>query len=188
MVEFLAVLLPTPLAVLRPRVRWKPLDLSFFKINFDRAIFRNENKSGIGVVVRDHTGSIIASLAQLISLALQPVEIEAVAATWALEFGQEIGISEVVLEGDSELIIESLKAGGNTTASVEPLIQDALVFSRLYTKLLYSHCRIDGNKLAHSLASYSINVSDYVAWMGEVPHPLQSVAQCDLANLANQVQ
>ena len=86
------------------------------------------------------------------------------------------------------MIIESLKAGGNTTASVEPLIQDALVFSRLYTKLLYSHCRRDDNKLAHSLARYSINVSDYVAWMEEVPHPLQSVAQCDLANLANQVQ
>jgi len=39
-----------------------------------------------------------------------------------LEFGNEIGISETVLEGDSKLIIESLKAGGNTIASMEPLI------------------------------------------------------------------
>ena len=29
---------------------------------------------------------------------------------------------------------------------------------------------------------------DYVVWMEEVPHPLFSVAQHDLANLVNQVQ
>ncbi|KAL0004937.1 hypothetical protein SO802_012498 [Lithocarpus litseifolius] len=75
-----------------------------------------------GVVIRDHTGSIIASLAQLISPALQPAEIEVIAAARAPEFGNEIGISEAVLEGNSELITESLKAGGNTIASAEPLI------------------------------------------------------------------
>ena len=172
----------------RPRVKWKPPDASCFKINFDEAIFRNENKSGIGVVTRDHTGSIIASLAQLISPALQAVEIEAIAAARALEFGNEISISEAVLEGDSELIIESLKVGGNTIASVEALIQDTIVFSSFFSKLLFSHCRRDGNKLAHSLARYSINVSNYVVWMEEVPHSLFSVAQNDLITLTNQVQ
>lgn len=87
LVEFLAVLPPTPPAVPRPMVKWKPPEASCFKINFNGAIFRNENRSGIGIVVRDHTGSIIASLAQLISPALQPVEIEAVSAARALEFG-----------------------------------------------------------------------------------------------------
>ena len=77
--EFLAVLPPTPPTVPRPRVKWKPSDASCFKINFDKAIFRNKNRRGIGVVVQDHTGSIIASLTQLISPALQPAKIEAVA-------------------------------------------------------------------------------------------------------------
>ena len=58
--------------------------------------------------------------------------------------------------------MNSLKARGGTIASVESLIQDAIIFLGLYTKLLYSHCRKDGNKLAHSLARYSIHVSDNV--------------------------
>ena len=41
-------------------------------------------------------------------------------------------ICGAVLEGDSELIIESLKAGGNAIALVEPLIQDAIAFSNFY--------------------------------------------------------
>ena len=64
----------------------------------------------------------------------------------------------MVLEGDSELIIKSLKAGGKTIASVEPLIQDAIVFSGFFKKFPYSHCRRDNNKLAHSLVRYFINV------------------------------
>ena len=86
------------------------------------------------------------------------------------------------------MIIESSKAGGNTITSVEPLIQDAIIFSSFNSKLLYSHCRREDNKLAHSLARYSINVFDYVVWMKEVPNPLFSIAQHDLANLANQFQ
>ena len=97
------------------------------------------------------------------------MEIEAVAAARALEFGLETGTVEAILEGDSELIMNSLKAGGDIIASVQLLVQDAIIFSNSYTKLLYSHCRRDDNKLAHSLARYSTNVSDYVVWMEEVP-------------------
>ena len=116
------------------------------------------------------------------------MEIEAVAAARALEFGLETGSVEVILEGDSELIMNSLKAGGDTIASVQPLVQDAIIFSNSYTKLLYSHCRRDGNKLAYSLARYSANISDYVVWMEEIPQSLFSVAQNDLITLTNQVQ
>ena len=105
-----------------------------------------------------------------------------------MEFGQEIGIGGAVLEGSLELIIKSLKAGGNTIASVEPLIQNAILFSISYSKLQYSHCRREDNRLAHSLARYSINVSNYVVWMKEVPNHLLYVVQQDLANLTNQFQ
>ena len=156
-----------------------------FKINFDGAIFRQENKSRIGVVIHDHTGAVIASLPQTIAPALQPIEVEAIAAARALEFVEEIVIIEAVLEGDSELIINSLKGAGHSIVSVEALLHDAMVFSNCYAKLLYTHCRRDGNRLAHSLARYSINVSSYVVWMEGVPDPLFTVVQQDVANLAN---
>ncbi|XP_075657869.1 uncharacterized protein LOC142627867 [Castanea sativa] len=182
--EFCVTLPPILPAAPKPKVRWKPPDVSLVKINFDGTIFREENRSGIGVVIQNHIGAILVSLAQTVSTALQPAEIEAIAATRALEFGHELGLTEAVLEGDSELIINSLKARDATVALVEPLIQDAIIFSCLFTKLQYSHCRRDGNKLAHSLARFSIHVFDYTVWMEEVPRPLLSVAQHDVANLA----
>ena len=100
---------PIRLAPPKPKERWKPPDASLVKINFDGAIFRDENGRGIGVVVCTYTSAILAPLAQSISPALQPAEIEAIIVARALEFGHELGLTEAVLEGDSELIVNSLK-------------------------------------------------------------------------------
>ena len=43
---------------------------------------------------------MIAAMSEKIPQLLQPIEIEAMAAKWALEFAREVGISEAVLEGD----------------------------------------------------------------------------------------
>ena len=45
--------------------------------------------------------------------------------------------------------------------------------------------RREGNRLAHSLARYSINAFNYVVWMEGVPDPLFTVVQQDVANLAS---
>ena len=84
----IACLIPPILpAASKPKVRWKPPDANLVKINFDGAIFKDENSSGIGVVVRDHTSAILVSLSQSLSAALQPAKIEAIAIAQALEFG-----------------------------------------------------------------------------------------------------
>ena len=65
--EFMATIPDKPVTLPRQRMYWKPPDARSFKINFDGAIFKQENKSGIGVVIRDHTGAVMASLAQIVA-------------------------------------------------------------------------------------------------------------------------
>ncbi|XP_075633438.1 uncharacterized protein LOC142605897 [Castanea sativa] len=144
----------------------------------------SENKSGVGVAIWDCRGQMIASLSQVLPQAYDAMEIEAIAAHRALVFGQEVGISEAVLEGDCQAVMQALKNEGRNLASVRPLILDALSQSGTYTKLLYSHTKREGNKLAHSLARHAINVDDYVVWIEDVPPPLISLYQGDLAKLS----
>ena len=77
-----------------------------------------------------------------------------------------------------------MKEGENSLALIASFIKDALLSSSPYDKLLYSYTRRDGNKFAHSLAKHSINVSNYAMWMENVPPPLYSVFQADLAILS----
>ena len=79
-----------------------------FKINFNRATFAAKNKSGIEVVIRDSQGMVIASLSQLLPQTFQAVEVKALAAVRVLEFASELGIAQVVLKGDSKVVLNAL--------------------------------------------------------------------------------
>ena len=60
-----------------------------FKVNFNRAIFREEQKAGVGVIIRDEHGKVIASMADGISLPFSVDVVEAFAAKEALKFTQD---------------------------------------------------------------------------------------------------
>ena len=71
------------------------------KVNFDGAIFREEKKVGVRVIIRDQQGRVLASMANNFPLAFSVYAVEVFAAKEALKFAQELGLSAIVLEGDS---------------------------------------------------------------------------------------
>nr|POF27389.1 hypothetical protein CFP56_14504 [Quercus suber] len=92
----------------RPHARWSPPPVGWFKANFDAAIFQDVGRVGLGVILRDSQGLALVSLAQNIQLASSEAEMEALAATRALELAAELGFDRVIFEGDSTSVITSL--------------------------------------------------------------------------------
>ena len=84
---------PVPIRTQPTRCTRKPPPLGTFKINFDGAIFPVEKKSGIGVVIRDSRGLVIASCSKVVHQVLGASEVEAMAATWALSFAADVGVN-----------------------------------------------------------------------------------------------
>ena len=62
-------------APVRPRIRWTPPPEDFYKINFDAAVFQEDNRAGIGVIVRDCNGLVMAFLSQNIPLQISVEEL-----------------------------------------------------------------------------------------------------------------
>lgn len=83
---------------------------SFVKVNFDDAIFGDSNKSGVGIVIRDNNGAVLASCSEKIFQAYKVEEIEALAALKALTFAHELGFQNVILKGDALGLIQALKS------------------------------------------------------------------------------
>ena len=134
------------------------------KINFNGAIFAEEKSSGMGVIIRDRKGLVIASMATRIPQQLRPVKIEALAASKALEFARELGIADAVLEGDSQVVMMALKSKTSVLAQFGLLMQDSLTLSTGFSKLSYSHTKRFGNPVAHNLA----NLSSYHADLASI--------------------
>ena len=97
-------ILPTP-DQLPIAHQWRPPDHPRFKANFDGAVFSNIDAAGIGVVIRDSNAEVIGALSRHIPLPQTVEEVEALACRQAAQLVREIGISEVVFEGDSAIIV-----------------------------------------------------------------------------------
>ena len=82
--DFLHAFPPAQPSVTSPRVRWIPPPASSLKINFDGALFEDINAAGLGVVVRDHQGLVLASWAENVRLTPTSDDVEAMAAAKAI--------------------------------------------------------------------------------------------------------
>ena len=135
------------------------------------------------MVVRNCNGEVIASLMLQLEQAFQPLEVEAIAACRAVEFGSEIGVDCAIVEGDSEVLVKALRNTDNGLTPIAPLINDVSLFSSLYSELSYSHIKRDGNKVAHSLARLALITPGCTVWMKDVPSRTLPFIQADLAAL-----
>lgn len=73
-------------------------------------MFKEEKKAGIRVVICNDLGQVMVSVFKNISLPSSVENIEALVAVRALIFAQEVGFSSIILEGDSDTIINSLRS------------------------------------------------------------------------------
>ena len=82
-------------------VQWEPPSWTFFKVNYDRALFHEIQQAGIVLVIRDSGGQIVRALLESITLPATVDNVEALACCKAISFALEMGLDKVVFEGDS---------------------------------------------------------------------------------------
>ena len=91
------------------QIIWKPPDLSTLKTNFDGAVFEDLDATGVGFVVRNSSGEVLAALSEIIPLPSSIVILETIAARRAVTFLQELSLGSSIFEGDSETSILAIK-------------------------------------------------------------------------------
>ena len=116
--------------------------MGWVKANFDGAIFEDISAVGIGVVVRNEHGEIIAAMAEKIPLPDSVFTLETLAARHAVLFVQELSLRNVVFEGDSESSIQAISNRIFTHPSCGHIIHDILLFVNSFQSFSFSHvCR-----------------------------------------------
>ena len=163
--------------------RQLPPPVGFYKANFDAAYFGNSGIAGIGVVVRDCEGEIIAALSQKI---LEPYSVdvaETLACRRAVVFARELSLFSIIVEGDNMRIVQATSNKRENLTLFGHVIKEIHDSCSSFTKISFQHVRRDGNKLAHALARRAILSADTVVWVEELPTDLEDVFQMDLVDL-----
>ena len=89
-----------------PAATWIALEAHGFKVNFDGATFVDNDTTRLGVVIRNDA-SLVIPMPSLV------IEVEVLAARRALELALELGFDNIILEGDSEILLKALKNGAS---------------------------------------------------------------------------
>ena len=70
------------------------------------------------------------------------MEVEALAASKVVEFGNELGLHNTIIEGNSVVVAMALKCKEFGLVPYAHLLKDVSLFSSLYSQLSYSHVEI----------------------------------------------
>ena len=181
-VEFQGTKPSIPKLVHRNHVRWRPPNTDELKINYDGSIFSEDGRVGLGVVVRNSEGVVIASLSQQIPLPATITQVEAPAVRRATEFAMKLGITSAVLERDSEIIHRELICTEPSLALYGHIIHDVKQLASYFACIRFVHIRRQGNNVVHALTRRAVTSPDLNVWMEDVPPDIFHVVQANLAS------
>jgi ribonuclease HI len=150
-------------------LHWRPPQEDFYKVNWDAALNSANRRMGVGIIVRDHLGMVIAARSQTLEFLPEPVVAEAIAALHAAEFSRDLGLPTIVLEGDSLQVVKEVQdmrptwsRYGHIAADIHTVLQGVRSWQICHTKRAT-------NFAAHGLAKEAtLNVIDRV-WMEDIP-------------------
>ena len=146
---------------------WIPPSLGLCKINVDGAFSRTKKLAGIGVVIRDHRGQILAALCTKIRAQLGVLEVEAKAYEAGMLLARHLGLMNGALEGDSLIISNALKRVTEPPTSFAAVVEGIHALGSILGVVHYSHVRRNGNQLAHILARQALSLVNDVIWIEE---------------------
>lgn len=106
-------------------IRWQKPPYDKIKVNWDAAFVQKEDISRVGVIARNHNGQVIGSLKITRELRGDAFIAEFFAFLQVVNFCIEAGFLNIILEGDTQLVVKELKVANLNWIIGALLLQDA---------------------------------------------------------------
>ena len=143
-----------PSTVMPRVVGWSPPPSARYKVNVDGAVFSAQKCAGVGVMIKDSNGHVIAALSRKLSAPLGALEVEAKAFEVGLEFARDVGVHDFVLEDDSLVVYNALYGSSTPPFMIAPIIWGILMSCGPLNRIDFSHVKMHDNRSVHLLAKY----------------------------------
>ncbi|KAK2646057.1 hypothetical protein Ddye_021252 [Dipteronia dyeriana] len=148
---------------------WLPPDDRWYKVNTYAAISSDEMKMGLGIIIRDNKGAVMASSAQYLNAGYSPQVAEAMAIFRGLQFAVDTGLVPCMIESDAQVVINLLISGVPPLSDVGLIIQDNYSFYEKSFSCSFAFAPRKANMATHCLAKYGLSSSVDGYWMEECP-------------------
>ena len=124
-------------------------------MNVEEAVFKNVGEAGVGVIIRDSQGHVVAAQSKKIHFPLGAIEAKALAMESGILFALDLGMAEVILESDSWNVVKAVRRESFPPSSISGVIsgiQRRIPGFRIFET---SHVKRKGNVPSHLLAQHA---------------------------------
>lgn len=112
---------------------------------------------GVGVIIRDAVGTVVAAMCSTVPYITDPAVAEATALWKAVTLCLELNIQRLHLEGDAKEIVQALQKRGPCRSRYGPLIEASLSSLNGISDWSVTHTKREANEAAHRLAKAAVN-------------------------------
>ena len=143
-------------------------------------MFMELGSCGVGVVIKNTQGQIMGAMSKKLELPLGAVEVEAKAFEEGLLLAGDLGLNQVILEGDAQVVTNALLGKSLPPISIRPIIEGATHWRQKVQVWTTNHVQRTGNVAAHLMARNAKLVSDCVVWVEDTPPIIQCQVRRDV--------
>ncbi|KAG2726715.1 hypothetical protein I3760_01G126500 [Carya illinoinensis] len=168
-----------PLRDLRLHYKWKAPSPGWLKLNVDGVVLSNLGRSGLGAVLRDHTGKVLMAVSQpaLEVGGSEPLELMAIFR--GLQMCATMGIPKILVESDSLLCIEGLQYNNMHQSLLGGLYMEIQSLVSRFVCCDFSHVYREGNQVAHRLARFASSIVSIAVWWDCIPDCISQAVWLD---------
>ncbi|KAK8545753.1 hypothetical protein V6N12_026575 [Hibiscus sabdariffa] len=163
----------------RPSVisHWMAPPSPAIKINFDSAFNQHDSLAVSGALGRNSEGLIMAACAIPHSNVPDSFVAEALACQQAVLLAMDVGLSNVIIEGDSLTVIKKINAGSHDRSVIAPIIVDIKELAKNFSAISFRFVRREANKVVHALARECRSCQTPYYWLEEAPMEATTAAE-----------
>ena len=142
-----------------------------FKLNFDATMFTEQQSSGIGAIIQNAQGEVMAGMSTKGPYVRNSEEAKALACRNAVVFAMEARFSKLVIEGDNSTVMRAISGLSCHNSLLGHIYEDICAYLNGMQHVSISCIKRGGNMVAHSLAKYAKNITNVVYWVEDSPPP-----------------
>ena len=155
-----------------------------YKLKYDAPLFSDLGKTGVGVVIRNEKGEVMAAMTACGPAIQTSEEAELLACRRALEFVVDAGFYRLIIEGDNSNVTHAISSSADNNSLFGNVVDDIRHLIRGLHWSAICCIRRSGNRVAHVLAQHArFTIDEDFYWMEDSPPPATDTLYHDLLSI-----
>ncbi|KAK9208996.1 hypothetical protein WN944_001357 [Citrus x changshan-huyou] len=146
---------------------WNPPQKGFYKVNVDATTNSEKQIAGLGAVIRDENGNVIAAAIKVSKFYGDVCFAEAEAVEWGLQVARNASIESLIVESDAQEIVKLVNTNRGCRSEIFWTISDVQNMLKNFSSVCVQYANRSCNAIAHSLAKLALEMLETIGVDGK---------------------